>query len=171
MCQFLIIAYPFTLEAENRFVPLTKEKKNRSSPCGTNKSSFISGLKFISMNINSMRGKKLESLAFLDFHQPHVVAIQETKIDCSIATSKLFPETCPYSVYRKDRNIRGGGVMLLVHKNISHMPITELENDSESIWVKVFANKSVVVPYCYLFLLSVFILWFSYYVSDIICKF
>ena len=73
------------LETENRFVPLTKEKKDRSSPCGTNKSSFISGLKFISMNINSIRGKKLELLAFLDFHQPHVVAIQETKIDSSVA--------------------------------------------------------------------------------------
>ena len=32
--------------------------------------------------------------------------------------------------------------MLVVHKDISHMPITELENDSESIWVKVFANKT-----------------------------
>ena len=32
--------------------------------------------------------------------------------------------------------------MLLVHKDISHMPITELENDSESIWVKLFANKT-----------------------------
>ena len=124
------------------YSPLTKEKKDRSSPCGTNKSSFISGLKYISMNINSIRGKKLELLAFLDFHQPHVVAIQETKINSSIATSELFPETCPYSVYRKDRNIHGGGVMLLVHKDISHMPNTELENDSESIWVKVFANKT-----------------------------
>ena len=130
------------LETENRFVPLTKEKKDRSSPCGTNKSTFISGLKFISMNINSIRGKKLELMAFLDFNQPHVVAIQETKIDSSIATSELFPETCPYSVYRKDRNIHGGRVMLLIHKDISHMPITELENDSESIWVKVFANKT-----------------------------
>ena len=87
------------LETENRFVPLTKEKKDRSSPCGTNKSSFISGLKFISMNINSIWGKKLELLAFLDYHQPHVVAIQKTKIDSSIATSELFLETCPYSVY------------------------------------------------------------------------
>ena len=94
------------------------------------------------MNINSIRGKKLELLAFLDFHQPHVVAIQETKIDSSIATSELFPETCPHSVYRKDRNIHGGGVMLLIHKEISHMPITELENDSESVWVKMFANKT-----------------------------
>ena len=32
-------------------------------------------------------------------------------------------------------------------------------------------HSCVVVPYCYLFLLSVFILWFSYYVSDIFCKF
>ena len=32
--------------------------------------------------------------------------------------------------------------MLLVHKDISHMPITELENDSESVWMKVFANKT-----------------------------
>ena len=71
-----------------------------------------------------------------------VVAIKETKIDSSVATSELFPETCPYSVYRKDRNIHGDGVMLLVHKDISHMLITELENDSESIWVKVFANKT-----------------------------
>ena len=124
MYQFLIIAYLFT------------------SPCNTNKSSFISGLKFISININNIRGKKLELLDFLDFHQPHVVVIKETKIDSFIATSEPFPETCPYSEYRKDRNIHGGGVMLLVHKDISHMPIKELENDSESIWVKVFANKT-----------------------------
>ena len=32
--------------------------------------------------------------------------------------------------------------MLLVHKDISHMPITELENNSESVWNKVFANKT-----------------------------
>ena len=44
--------------------------------------------------------------------------------------------------HRKDRNIHSGGVMLLVHKDISHMPITELENDSKSVWVKVFANKT-----------------------------
>ena len=70
------------------------------------------------------------------------MAIQETKIDSSIETSELFPESCPYNVYRKDRNLHGGGAMLLVHKDISHMLITELENNSESVWVKVFANKT-----------------------------
>ena len=70
------------------------------------------------------------------------MAIQETKIDSSISTSELFPESCPYNVYRKDRTLDGSGVMLIIHKDISHMPITELENDSESFWVKVFATKT-----------------------------
>ena len=42
----------------------------------------------------------------------------------------------------KDRNIQSGGVMLLVHKDISHMPNTELENIWELVWGKVFANKT-----------------------------
>ena len=65
--------------------------------------------------------KKLELLAYLDFLQPQIVAIQETKIDSSISTSELFPETCPYNVYRKDRNSKGGGVMLLIHKDNSDL--------------------------------------------------
>ena len=132
------------LEEQNRFAPLSNDSSCGTKTCGssTNKNKFISGLKFSSININSIRGKKLELLAFLDLHQPQIVAIQETKIDNTISTSELFPETCPYNVYRKDRTLDGGGVMLLIHKDIPHMPITELENGSESVWVKVFANKT-----------------------------
>ena len=36
---------------------------------------------------------------------------------------------------------------------------------------RTFVFQTVVVPYYYLFLLSVFILWFIYYVGDIFCKF
>ena len=78
----------------------------------------------------------MDLLAFLDVHNLHIAAIQETKIDNSIATSELFPEICPYNIFRKDRNLHGGGVMLLIHKDIPHMPL------SESVWVKVFANKT-----------------------------
>ena len=114
----------------NRFDPLTKGKNNGISSNSTNQTNSLGGLKFISLNINSIRGKKLDLLAFLDVHNPHIVAIQETKIDSSVATSELFPETCPYNIFRKDRNLHGGGVMLLIHKDIPHMPLSELENDS-----------------------------------------
>ena len=46
------------------------------------------------------------------------------------------------NAYRKYRNLQGGGVMLLIHKEILHMPLIELDNDSESVWAKVFANKT-----------------------------
>ena len=134
----------------NRFDPLTKGKNDGISSKRTNQTNSLGGLKLISLNINSIRGKKLDLLAFLDVHNPHIVAIQETQIDSSIATSELFPETCPYNIFRKDRNLHGGGVMLLIHKDIPHMPLSELENDSESVWVKVFVNKtSHYVASCY----------------------
>ena len=33
-------------------------------------------------------------------------------------------------------------MLLRIHKDIPHMPVTELENGSESVWIKVFANKT-----------------------------
>ena len=88
------------MENQNRFEPLAKDGGTRTPQTGTSKYKLSSGLKFASININSIRGKKLELLAFLDFHQPQIVATQETKIE-------LNPEPCPYSVYRKDRILDG----------------------------------------------------------------
>ena len=48
------------LECENRFNPLGNSDKTKSSAPSTltSKSKFIGGLKFFSININSIRGKK-----------------------------------------------------------------------------------------------------------------
>ena len=107
-------------EQSNRFDPLVKDINKASSAPSTNKTTSLNGLKFVSLNINGIGGKKLELLAFLDYHKPDIVANQETKIDGSISTSELFPDSCPYNAYRKDRNLHGGGVMLLFHKEIRH---------------------------------------------------
>ena len=98
---------------------------------------------FFNEQFNLESENRFHLLAKDDFHQSQILAIQETKIDNSILTSELFPESFPYSVYRKDRTLNGGGVMLLVHKDIPHMPLTELDNDSESVWVKLFVNKKI----------------------------
>ena len=55
----------FNLESENRFDLLAKGHVTKSTETLTGKNSFISGLKFSSININSIRGKKLELLAFI----------------------------------------------------------------------------------------------------------
>ena len=94
------------------------------------------------MNINSIRGKKLELLVFLDFHQPHVVAIQEKKKTALLQLQNYFRKLAHTVYTEKNRNLPGGGVMLLLHKDIQYMPIKELENNLESVLVKVFANKT-----------------------------
>ena len=62
-------------------------------------------------------------------------------IGSSLATSEVFKETCPYSFYRKDRNLRGGGVMLLVHKITEQMAVIEFDNITDSVWAKMFVNQ------------------------------
>ena len=48
-----------------------------------------------------------------------IVCLTETKLDPSIPSNLIFPnsEKC---VYRKDRNINGGGVLIAIKKNIKH---------------------------------------------------
>ena len=79
------------LENENRFDPLANGSGTKASQTGSDKNKFITGLKFVSININSIRGKKLELLAFLDFHQPQIVAIQEIVVFDGTTMSATYP--------------------------------------------------------------------------------
>ena len=66
---------------QNRFDPLSKDKNVRlssnSSKETNSRNKMLGGLKLTSININSIRDTKLDLLAFLEVHQPHVVAIQD----------------------------------------------------------------------------------------------
>ena len=102
-------------------------------------SNYIS---LVSININGIRGKKDTLAAFLDTKKPAIVAIQETKIDRNITSTEIIPKELDYIIYRKDRTDGGGGVMLLVKKTLEQVALNELDNDSESIWVKVKIDGS-----------------------------
>ena len=63
-CDFLNFSDSFfadllNLENENRFDPLANGSGTKASQTGSDKNKFITGLKFVSININSIRGKKL----------------------------------------------------------------------------------------------------------------
>ena len=66
-------------------------------------------------NANSVSNKKAELDLFLNVNKIDIAAISETK---------LLPKTrftMPgYTVYRKDRNQFGGGVMLLINNKLRH---------------------------------------------------
>ena len=79
--------------------------------------------------------KRDDLAAIPSAHQPDIVAITETFLDDEITDSEIL--TNSYSVFRRDRNRHGGGVMALVKDSISTTRRGDLENTSELIWLEI----------------------------------
>ena len=76
ICQKCELSNTFVDDQLNhRFDPPTKEKHDGLFSHCTNQTNFLGGLKFICLNINSIRGTKLDLLAFLDVHKLHIVFV------------------------------------------------------------------------------------------------
>ena len=93
-----------------------------SPPISTKRTYNTRDIKLCSINIKSIRGKKLELQSFLDTSGFDVVAIQETKIDSSVSNVELFPPELGYSTFRKDHVMGGGGVLLAVKSDLNPTP-------------------------------------------------
>lgn len=105
-------------------------------------------IKFVSWNARSLRNKNIELIDFLNTNKPHFVNISETHFN----NKDKF--TVPgYTIYRKDKEGDGGGVLIMVKSGISHtLRIINNLNHIEAIGVEVSINNinttiiSVYVP-------------------------
>ena len=105
-------------------------------------------MRLLSLNARSLRGKIPEFHAIIDEHKPDIVCVTETHLDATIATYEIFPSD--YNVYRKDRNLCGGGVAIAVKNNFASLPCINLDSDSEIIWTQILlkTGKTFLVG-CY----------------------
>ena len=69
-----------------------------------------------------------------------VIAVGETHCDSTIPNSDLFLNN--FTVIRKDRSRHGGGVALYVRNTISFTHLTHLNNDLETVWIKIKQKKA-----------------------------
>ena len=95
----------------------------------------IKGVCIMCLNINSILKHFDEIKIFLDEKKPHIMGLNETKLDSSIGDDELSIEG--YSLVRKDRNTHGGGVALYVHNDIPFIKRLDLACELESISVEV----------------------------------
>ena len=94
----------------------------------------------MSLNIFSLLPHLDELRIFVDSEKPHIICINETKLDDSIDDSLVH--TDGYAIIRKDRNKHGGGVALYIHQNINFELKGELMCDEiESISVQIKNGK------------------------------
>ena len=71
----------------------------------------------------------------MDSTKPDVIFCTETWIDSSISDNQIFPDN--YNIYRKDRKITGGEVMIAINKEYLSEPVSEYDTDCEIIWAKI----------------------------------
>ena len=94
----------------------------------------------MSLNIFSLLPHLDELRIFVDSEKPHIICINETKLDDSIDDSLVHIDG--YAIIRKDRNKHGGGVALYIHQNINFELKRELMCDEiESISVQIKNGK------------------------------
>ena len=103
------------------------------------------------INCNSLKGPSRfsEFQVLRDFHKPDIILNCESKLDCEVPTYSVFQPT--YSVFRKDRNLNGGGEFQATKSEIVCEEMPNFENDCEILWssVKIGNCKTLHLASCY----------------------
>jgi len=109
----------------------------------------VKDLRILTVNINGCRKKELDIAHLLLEHSPDVLIGNETKLDDTIPTSNMF--TDHYNVYRKDRKIGGGGVMIAIKNSIPSAVLNDLDVPCEMLWAELHlvGNKTVNIGTLY----------------------
>lgn len=104
---------------------------------------YHSNLITLYININSLRYKFVDISDILIENYVDVFFIGETKLDESFTNSQFYVKN--FTIYRRDRNSHGGGVMVYVNSSIAHRirnDITSLiTNGLEGIVIELLINK------------------------------
>ena len=101
-------------------------------------------LKILNINFRSAVNKVPAIQAVIDTHKPDIIIGSETWLKADIGDSEIFDED--YVVYRKDRQGRvGGGVLVAVRNSLKSERDFTMDTPGENVWAKVaLANGKVL---------------------------
>ena len=79
----------------------------------------------------------------LDQWLPDIVICTESWLTPEIYDAEIIPNSLGYTMYRRDRGSRGGGVFILVRNLYIANRVQEWETDCEILWIKLQLAGSV----------------------------
>ncbi|CAC5402327.1 unnamed protein product [Mytilus coruscus] len=82
----------------------------------------------------STKTKQCQVKNLVESTHPDIVIGTEIWIDSSIKDSQIFPSG--YKIYRKDRQLSGGGVLIAIKDTRISSSVPELDTNCEIIWCK-----------------------------------
>ena len=94
------------------------------------------------INCNGVKepSKQAAFLATLDVYKPDIVLGCESKLCNSMCSYEFFPKN--YTIFRKDRNINGGGVFVATSDRIISYEIPDMNTVCEIIWAGLHFSGS-----------------------------
>ena len=95
-------------------------------------------------NFQGIRSKVAELSILIDAHNVDIIIACETHLTPDIRNSELFSSY--FTVYRKDRNHCGGGVLIAVKNHLASLPHPDLDANCENVWAEViFEGESLLI--------------------------
>jgi len=93
--------------------------------------------------------KKHQISSLVDCYLPDILALQETKLSESIRDSELGLSS-NYTIYRRDRNARGGGILLAINNSFRSC-LLHVDKDFEFLIcrVSISVNFEMILVLCY----------------------
>ena len=95
------------------------------------------------MNINSLLPKIDELREIVKISNPTVIGITETKLDNSIGDSEISIDG--YCAIRRDRNSKGGGVIIYVTNKICYSNRNCISNEIGNIFIELLIPKTKAI--------------------------
>lgn len=93
------------------------------------------------LNVRSLLNKIDEIRLLFKSNKAHIISFSETWLDCSISDSEI--EIQNYTIIRKDRNRKGGGVCGYIRSDICFNVRTDLDNAHiEAVWLDILLPKT-----------------------------
>ena len=89
------------------------------------------------MNCNSVTGKVAALANLINYTDPDVIMMCETKIDSSVATSEFIDTKLGYVTYRKDRKMGGGGVLIAIKDTFPSTNVEIIDVNGEIVWAEI----------------------------------
>ena len=101
------------------------------------------------VNYDSVACRKAELGNLVSYTDPDVLILTETHMDAAVNPSEFLPPNYQGSI-RKDKNRKGGGVMI-AFKTCYNVESIELNTDAETVWASVSTvnNKKLIICACY----------------------
>ena len=97
---------------------------------------------YLNLNTRSVANKLSKFQGFVYSSDFSIVCITETWLNSDIFDNEILPSG--YSIYRKDRDSRGGGVLLAIKDGISSSQLPS-PSDIETVTVLISSQNSIII--------------------------